>query len=178
MKRSVLIGLAVLLAAVVIIASTALFTVREDQQAIVLQFGDPVKTVPASEAGLHFKTPFIQNVVYFEARNLNFDADPVEIIVVNEERLLVDAFVRYRIADPLVYFQRLSGQSPDPGRMRGVFDERLDAVLGEAVRGVLGEVQIKDIITERRAELVARIQSSVSEEARKLGVEIIDVRIR
>jgi membrane protease subunit HflC len=178
MNRPVLIAIAAIVLITVLVASSALFTVRESEQALVLQFGDPVKTVPAADAGLHFKTPVVQNVVFFDARNLNFDADPVEVIVANEERLLVDSFVRYRIADPLVYFQRLSRGSGDPNAMRARFNERIDAVLGEAVRGVLGEVQIKDIITERRAELMARIQSSVAEEARKLGVEIIDVRIR
>ncbi|MCQ8184685.1 protease modulator HflC [Parvularcula maris] len=161
-----------------IIASSALFTVKEDEQAIVLQFGDPVKTIPSEDAGLHFKTPVVQNVVRFSAKNLNFDAAPVEVIVANEERLLVDAFVRYEIADPLLYFQRLSGVSTNALEIRERFDTRIGAVLGEAVRQVLGEVQIRDIITERRGELMAAIQAAVSEEARALGVRIIDVRIR
>ncbi|NNU15405.1 protease modulator HflC [Parvularcula sp. ZS-1/3] len=160
------------------IASSALYTVREDQQALVLQFGDPVATIPASDAGLHTKTPILQNVVYFDAKNLNFDAQPVEVIVANEERLLVDAFVRYRIADPLLYFQRLSGTSTDPDSMRNRFNDRIGAFLNEAIRQVLGEVQIRDIITGRRNELMAAIQGAVSEEAAKLGVQIIDVRIR
>lgn len=162
-----------------LIISTALFTVREDQQAIVLQFGDPIKEVPSERAGLHFKTPLLQQVLYFDAKNLNYDAQPVEVIVANEERLLVDAFVRYRIAEPLIYFQSLSGSSGgDPDTMRRNFDRRIGAVLNEAIRQVLGEVQIRDIITERRSELMAAIQAAVAEEARKLGVAIIDVRIR
>lgn len=160
-----------------IAASFFFFTVREDQQAIVLQFGDPVAQVNAEEAGLHTKLPW-QNVVEFDAKNLNYDADPVEVIVANEERLLVDAFVRYRIADQLLYFQRLSGGSDNADAMRSRFNSRIGAVLNEAIRQVLGEVQIKDIITERRGELMAAIQTAVAEEARQLGVEIIDVRIR
>lgn len=174
-------GLAVLVGFLIVglfIASTALFTVKEDEQAVVLQFGDPVKTIPSEEAGLHFKTPILQNAIKFDAKNLNYDANPVEVIVANEERLLVDAFVRYRIVDPLLYYQRLAGSSGTPALMRNNFDDRVGAVLNEAIRQVLGEVQIKDIITERRAELMAAIQSNVAEEARKLGVEIIDVRIR
>ncbi|MEM6748283.1 MAG: protease modulator HflC [Pseudomonadota bacterium] len=115
---------------------------------------------------------------FFEARNLNFDADPVEVIVANEERLLVDAFVRYRISDPLVYFQTLSRGSTDPGNMRSRFNDRLDAVLGEAMREVLGEVNIRSIITEQRNALMSDIQENVAAEALKLGVTIIDVRIR
>lgn len=161
-----------------LIISTALFTVREDQQAIVLQFGDPIKEVPSERAGLHFKTPLLQQVLYFDAKNLNYDAQPVEVIVANEERLLVDAFVRYRIAEPLTYYQSLSGGAGDPDTMRRNFDRRIGAVLNEAIRQVLGEVQIRDIITERRSELMAAIQAAVAEEARKLGVAIIDVRIR
>ena len=160
------------------IGSSALFTVREDQQALVLQFGDPVTEIPSEEAGLHFKTPVLQQVIYFDARNLNYDAQPVEVIVANEERLLVDAFVRYRIAEPLRYYQSLAGAAGDPVTMRRNFNQRIEAVLNESIRQVLGEVQIKDIITERRGELMAAIQSSVAEEAMKLGVEIIDVRIR
>ncbi|GGY44063.1 protease modulator HflC [Parvularcula lutaonensis] len=160
-----------------IAASFFFFTVREDQQAIVLQFGDPVAQVDSEDAGLHTKLPW-QNVVKFDAKNLNYDADPVEVIVANEERLLVDAFVRYRIADQLLYFQRLSGGSDDAVAMRNRFNSRIGAVLNEAIRQVLGEVQIKDIITERRGELMAAIQKAVAEEARQLGVEIIDVRIR
>jgi membrane protease subunit HflC len=158
-------------------ASLILFTVREDQQALVLQFGDPVDIIASEDAGLHAKLPW-QNVVEFDAKNLLFDANPVEVIVANEERLLVDAFVRYRIANQLVYYQRLSRGSANSDAMRDRFYDRLGAVLNEAIRQVLGEVNIRDIITERRGELMASIQQSVAEEVRKLGVEVIDVRIR
>lgn len=160
------------------VAQLALFTVREDQQAIVLQFGEPVRTLPAGNAGLHFKTPFIQNVIDFDAKNLNFDADPVEVIVANEERLLVDAFVRYEIDDPLEYYSALGRGSAEPVAMRNRFNERIGAVLNEAIREVLGEVTISDIITEQRSLLMTSIQSNVAQEAESLGVSIIDVRIR
>jgi membrane protease subunit HflC len=161
-----------------VIASGAFFTVAEDEQVIVLQFGEPVQTIKPVDAGLHFKLPIVQNVIRFDAKNLNFNAQPVEVIVANEERLLVDAFVRYEIADPLLYYQRLSAVSTDAEGIRNRFNNRIGAVLGEAVRQVLGEVRIRDIITERRGELMTAIQTAVAEEARKLGVRIIDVRIR
>lgn len=178
MNRSIGILLGLIAFIAVTVASGTFLMVREDQQALVLQFGDPVETYSAEDAGLHIKFPFLQNAIFFDARNLNFDADPVEVIVANEERLLVDAFVRYRISDPLVYFQTLSRGSADPENMRRRFNDRLDAVLGEAMREVLGEVTIRAIITEQRNALMSDIQENVASEALKLGVTIIDVRIR
>ncbi len=178
MNRSIGIVLGLIAFIAVTVASGTFLMVREDQQALVLQFGDPVETYSSEEAGLHIKFPFLQNAIFFDARNLNFDADPVEVIVANEERLLVDAFVRYRISDPLVYFQTLSRGSADPVNMRRRFNDRLDAVLGEAMREVLGEVTIRAIITEQRNALMSDIQDNVASEALKLGVTIIDVRIR
>ena len=161
----------------IMVASFMLFAVREDRQALLLQFGEPIRTYGDEAAGLHTKLPW-QNVVYFDAKNLNFDADPVEVIVANEERLLVDAFVRYQITEPLVYFQTLGRGQTDFDAMRRRFDERLGAVVNEAIRRVLGEVTIVDIITEQRSNLMSAIQTDVAEEARKLGVAIVDVRIR
>ncbi|WP_031550708.1 protease modulator HflC [Parvularcula oceani] len=164
---------------VLIALGMVFFTVREDQQAIVLQFGDPVRVLNDDDAGLHAKLPIAQDVVYLDSRNLEFDLSrPIEIIVANEERLLVDAFVRYEITDPLQYFQRFSQGARDAETMRQSFNNRLTNVLGEAMRQVLGEVQIRDIITERRVELMTAIQQAVAEEARQFGVRIIDVRIR
>ncbi|MEM1409179.1 MAG: protease modulator HflC [Pseudomonadota bacterium] len=177
MQRSAGFGL-VLLVAIAFVGQTAFFTIREDQQAIVLQFGEPVRTYPAGSAGLHFKTPLVQNVIDFDAKNLNYDADPVEVIVANEERLLVDAFVRYRIASALDYYAALSRGSTDADAMRRRFNERLGAVLNEAIRQVLGEVAIADIITERRNLLMSSIRNNVAAEVESLGVDIIDVRIR
>lgn len=170
------------LVVVVVVMSQVFFTVREDKQALVLQFGAPqgapINRPGTDEAGLHVKLPFIQNVVEFDRKNLEFDLqNSIEIIVANEQRLLVDAFVRYRIIDPLLYFQSL-GSSDDERLLRRNFNTRLNAVLGEAMRGTLGSVEIRDIITARRVELMQEIQAQVTEEARKLGVQIIDVRIR
>ena len=154
------------------------FTVREDQQAIVLQFGDPVRQITDSE-GLKAKIPIAQDVVYLDDRNLGFDLQrPVEIIVANEERLQVDAFVRYLITDPLQYFQRFSRGSRSPAVMEENFDSRLTAILGDAMREVLGGKRISQIIDTERAEIMERIQELVEDEARGLGVEIVDVRIR
>ncbi|MEM9422253.1 MAG: protease modulator HflC, partial [Pseudomonadota bacterium] len=175
--------LAILVAgAVLVLSNTILFTVPEQQQALVLQFGDPVSgainEVGEDEAGLKMKLPW-QNVVYFDRRNLEFDLPrPEEIIVANEERLLVDAFVRYRITDPLLYFQTMGAGANNPTFMRSNFNQRLENILGEAMRGQLGSKRIGRIINEDRASIMASIKADVTDEARKQGVTIIDVRIR
>ncbi len=168
--------------AALVLSSTILFTVPEYQQALVLQFGDPVAGAinepGQDEAGLKMKLPW-QNVVYFDRRNLEFDLPrPVEIIVANEERLLVDAFVRYRITDPLLYFQTMGAGANNPSFMRTNFNQRLQNILGEAMRGQLGSKTIGRIINQERAPIMAAIKADVTEEARKQGVTIIDVRIR
>jgi membrane protease subunit HflC len=167
-------GLLILLFAL----GSVFFTVREDQQAIVLQFGDPRRVIE-DDAGLYAKLPIAQDVVYLDARNLEFDLDrPIEIIVANEERLQVDAFVRYIITDPLQYFQRFSQGSRDFRTMQRSFDNRLTNILGEAMREVLGSKRITQIIDTERVETMRTIQALVEAEARALGVEIVDVRIR
>lgn len=172
-----LIALAALVIVAIVAIGSIFFTVREDQRAIVLQFGDPVKTI--DEAGLQMKLPIAQDVVYLDARNLEFDLDrPIEIIVANEERLQVDAFVRYVITDPLQYFQRFSQGSRDFRTMQQSFDNRLTNILGEAMREVLGSKRITQIIDIERVETMRTIQQLVEAEARNLGVEIVDVRIR
>lgn len=166
-----------------VLISAVAFTVKETQQALVLQFGAPqgdaINQPGEGEAGLHFKLPFVQNVVYFDRRNLEFDLPrSLEIIVANEERLLVDAFVRYRIIDPLLYFQTLGAGAGNPAQMRSNFNNRLTNILSEAMRGQLGSKTISRIINQERAPIMAAITSDVTDEARKLGVQIIDVRIR
>lgn len=173
-----LIAVLVLIVVALFAIASVFFTVREDQQAIILQFGDP-KRVIADDAGLFAKLPIAQDVVYLDARNLEFDLDrPIEIIVANEERLQVDAFVRYVITDPLQYFQRFSQGSRDFRSMQQSFDNRLTNILGEAMREVLGSKRITQIIDSERVETMRTIQQLVSAEARTLGVEIVDVRIR
>lgn len=176
----------ILVGAFLIFAGSIFYTVREDEQAIVLRFGAPVggainaPNAPEGAAGpgLHLKLP-VDNVVRFDRKNLEFDLTrSIEIIVANEERLLVDAFVRYRIADPLAYFQALSAAGGSSNMMRANFNTRLNNILSEAMRGQLGSRTIRAIINTERAETMAAIRSDVTEEARELGVEIIDVRIR
>ncbi|MEM9232971.1 MAG: protease modulator HflC, partial [Pseudomonadota bacterium] len=171
----------IVLGTVLILAGFLFFTVNERQQALVLQFGAPVggaiNEPGTDESGLKMKLPW-QNVVYFDRRNLEFDSRPAEIIVANQERLLVDAFVRYQIVDPLLYYQSLGAGGASPDIMRQGLDVRLTQILEDAMRERLGSRTIRQIIDEQRAEIMRLIGQDVTAEARKLGIRTIDVRIR
>jgi len=146
----------------------AAFIVPESKSAIVLRFGEPVGKYMT--AGLKFKTPFLENVVMIDKRNRELDQDEIEIIASNQERLRVDAFARYRITDPVLFYQ--SVRSVDGG------EQRMLTQMNQAVRRVLGEVSVDDIVSGRRTELMVRIRDLLGASARQLGVEIIDVKIR
>lgn len=146
----------------------AIFVVPESQSAIVLRFGDP--QTQHSEAGLKFKAPLIENHVYIDRRNRELDQDPIEVIVANQERLLVDAFARYRIANPLQFYQSV--------RTEEAGDDRLRTQMSQTVQRVLGEATVDDIVSGKRNELMQRIRELLGSSARQLGIEIIDVKIR
>lgn len=155
-----LVGLFVLL--------NAVFVVPESKSAIVLRFGEP--TGKHTTAGLKFKTPFVENVEFIDKRNLELDQEEIEIIARNQERLRVDAFARYRIIDPVLFYQ--SVRTVDFG------EQRLLPQMNTTVRRVLGEVSVDDIVSGRRTELMVRIRDLLGASARQLGIEIIDVKIR
>jgi membrane protease subunit HflC len=167
MSRSILTAAAIIVAGLVIVAMSALFTVHQAHQALVLQFGAPVRVI--QEPGLKVKIPFIQNVVYFDKRLLDFDADAQEVIMADQKRLVVDAFARYRIVDPLQFFQAVTNEA----NMRA----RLAAVVNSSLRNVLGSVPFSAVLTVRRAELMRDISQSVVNETKSFGVEVVDVRI-
>ena len=147
---------------------SAIFIVDETEQALVLQFGEPIRV--ENEPGLKFKLPFIQNVSYFDRRVLDLDSPVQEIIAADQERLVVDTFARYQITDPLAFFQTV-------GSIAGA-QSRLSTVLNSATRRVLGEVNYTTIVRDDRASLMARIRQQVNREADDFGMEIVDVRIR
>jgi membrane protease subunit HflC len=167
MNRTLLTIVGVLIAIAVAIGLSAVYTVHQTQQAMVLQFGDPVRVVQAP--GLHWKVPVFQNVVYFDKRLLDFDADPQEVILQDQKRLVVDAFARYRITDPLLFFQTVGTENA----MRS----RLGAIVIASLRNVLGSVPFSAVLTSRRSELMRQIRDLVVAEAKSFGVEVVDVRI-
>ncbi|MEX6632067.1 protease modulator HflC [Hyphococcus lacteus] len=161
-----LIGVAVLALLIVVVNSA--FIVPETHSALVFRFGEPKNQY--TEAGLKFKVPFAESVNFIDKRNRNLEQGQTEIIARNQERLIVDAFARYRIIDPLRFYQSV--------RTEKVGEDRVGSQLENSMRAVLGSVTVDEIISERRSELMGRIQEQLSESARPLGVEIIDVKIR
>ena len=166
MKGAKLILPGIVLVAVVVFQS--LFIVQEISQAIVLQFGDPKKIV--TKAGLNFKLPFIQNVVYLDKRILNLDNDPEEVIAADQKRLIVDAFARFKIVDPLKFYISVGNER--------VARSRLSTIINSRIRGVLGTQELATLLSTDRARQMQLIQSQVNEEAKNFGIEIVDVRIK
>ncbi|HET6376120.1 MAG TPA: protease modulator HflC, partial [Methylocella sp.] len=153
------------------VALSAAFTVDQTEQAIVLRFGEPVPgrglvTTP----GLHFKYPFIENVVFLDNRILVVEAPKQEVLASDNNRLEVDSFLRYRIVDPLKFYQTVG--SPERA------NSQLGFILNSAVRRVLGEADMTQIVRENRADLMVKIRDQVNQEGGRLGISAVDVRIR
>lgn len=159
---------------VLIVLFNTLFVVGQTEQAVVLRFGQPVAVINATGryAGLQMKVPFVENVVFLDRRNQALEADQEEIITADQERLVVDAFVRYRISDPLRYFTTL--------RTTQQANDRLERMVNSSLRQVLGSATSNEIISGRRAQLTLLSRNDVIARARaaQLGITIIDVRIK
>lgn len=158
----------IVIAVLGVLASASLFTVHQTQQALVLQFGDPRAVV--TEPGLHVKMPFVQNVIYLDKRILALDSPAEELIASDQKRLVVDAFTRYRIIDPLQFYKSLQNEARA--------NSRLAAVVSSSMRSVLGAEEFQAVVRDKRADLMARIRDLVNGQANDFGIEIVDVRIR
>ncbi len=168
MRKSPLILIALVIIGVVGLSS--IFIVDERERALVLQFGRVVAV--KEEPGLAFKIPLIQDVVRYDDRILSIDVQPLEVTPLDDRRLVVDAFARYRISD-LEQFRQAVGVGGIP-----VAEDRLDRILRAETREVLGSVSSRDILSSDRAALMLRIRNSAIAEARALGVNVIDVRLK
>jgi membrane protease subunit HflC len=154
--------------AVAAAAYTALFVVHVNEQAIVLEFGKPVRII--SEPGLYWKLPVVQTVESFDRRILDIDTAEQEVTAADQKRLKVDAFARYRIVDPLLFYQAVR----DERSVRA----RLGPVIEASLRRVLGEVTFQDVVRDKREALMKRIAQQVNEEGKEFGLEVVDVRIK
>ncbi len=150
-----------------IVANSTLFTVHQASQALVLQFGKPVRV--ERDPGLKFKVPFVQNVEYFDRRILDLDPQPQEVILQDQKRVNVDSFARYRIVDPLEFRKKVSTDL----EFRAVFGGRLNS----AVRAEVGKVLLGDMLTAKRADVMYLISEQLKSQGADFGVEVIDVRI-
>jgi membrane protease subunit HflC len=142
--------------------------VQEINQAIVLQFGDPKKII--YKAGLNFKLPFIQNVVYLDKRVLNLDNPPEEVIASDQKRLIIDAITRFQIIDPLKFYISVGNER--------VARSRLSTIINSRIRGVLGTQELATLLSTERTKQMTIIRNDVNKEAKSFGIKIIDVRIK
>ncbi len=159
--------LGILVMVIGIVASSAAFTVNQTNQAIVLQFGEPKRVI--TQPGLHWKMPFIQRVLFFEKRVLNLNVPKESVLLSDQKRLLVDASARYRITDPLLFYQRV--------RTEDGVRQRLGAILKASLRHALGKVTLASVLSEERTEIMRNIRKSVNREAIRFGIELLDVRL-
>jgi len=144
------------------------FTVPQWMQAVVVRLGDPVRTV--REPGLYMKLPFVQEVLYFDRRILDYDAQPRELLTVDKQQLVVDNYARFRIIDPLQYYRTVRNEAGA--------QSRLDDILYSNVRETLGRHTLREIVSEKRTELLEQVTKRSDENARGYGIEVIDVRVK
>ena len=159
---------AALVVLILVVVSGAVFTVDQTEEALVLYFGQPVRTI--DKPGLHAKIPFFESVVDLDNRILDLEQPQVEVLASDNTRILVDAFLRYHIADSLKFYQTV-------GTTRRA-DNQLSSILNSALRQVLGEATLTQIVRDKRAELMVQIRDLVNTEGARLGVAVNDVRIR
>jgi membrane protease subunit HflC len=167
MNRAVLTTIGIVVAVAVIVSLSAFYTVHQAEQVLVLQLGKPVRVV--KEPGLKVKLPFMQDITRFDRRLLDFDAEAQEVIMSDQKRLVVDAFARYRIVDPLLFYQAVGNEA----NMRA----RLGAIVNASLRNTLGQVPFAMVLTARRSELMRHMSELVINEAKPFGIEVLDVRI-
>jgi membrane protease subunit HflC len=165
-SRATIIGGAIVIALIVLLMS--LFTVQQTQQALVVRLGQPQRFI--NTVGLHVKMPFLDRVVYFDRRVLNLDLPEEEVIAQDRKRLVVDAFARWRITDPLRFYQALT--NTDTARLR------LQPILASNVRRILGAETFAAVLSGQRAELMHDIRDAMNVEVRNFGINITDVRIK
>ncbi len=161
----------ILIPIIIVIAATiffSIFIVKEINQAIVLQFGDPKRIL--LKPGLNFKIPFIQNVVFLDKRILNLDTPPEEVIASDQKRLIVDAFARFQIVDPLKFYISVGNER--------VARSRLSTIINSRIRNVLGQQELQTLLSQDRTKQMALIQEGVNNEAENFGIKIVDVRIK
>ncbi len=168
MLRALLAALVVIVGAIGTVAYFALFIVHVNEQAIVLEFGKPVRII--SDPGLFWKIPVVQTVDYFDRRILDIDTAPQEVTASDQKRLIVDAFARYRITDPLLFYQTV--------RDERMVRSRLGPIIESALRRVLGGSTFQDVVRDKREALMKSIAHTVNEEGKEFGLEVVDVRIK
>lgn len=165
-KLKIIIGAAVVV--VLTLISESVFVVAQTEQAIVLQFGEPMREIKTP--GLKFKVPFIQKVVVYDNRLLNLDPPAQEVVLNDKKRLDVDSFTRYRIVNPLKFYQTV--------RTEIQARSKLEEIVNSSVRKVLGRITLQELLSQKRTQIMADISKAVKVDAEQIGVNVADVRIR
>jgi modulator of FtsH protease HflC len=168
MNRPAAIALAVLVVGLALLGLGCLFTVDQTQQALVLQFGEPKRTI--REPGLKLKLPLVQNVVYFDRRVLDIEPPSEEVIATDQKRLVIDSFARFRILDPLQFYRSVGTEQ--------AARSRLGSTISGSLRRVLGSVTLASVLSEERDRIMRQITEEVAAQAKSFGIEVIDVRLR
>ena len=150
----------------VIFAST-MFSVDQRQQVLITEFGKPVRVI--KEPGINFKIPLIQEAIFFEKRIIDLGIQDQEVIASDQKRLIINAFAKYKIIDPLKFYTTAR-------TMQGL-SSKIDGILDSSLRQVIGEVKLSELLTQNRSDIMAKISSTVGRQAKIFGIEIVDVRI-
>jgi membrane protease subunit HflC len=160
-------AIAILLLIVAIVGYSTLFTVNQTKQALVVRLGQPVRVI--TDPGLNVKVPFIDSVIYVDKRILDLEAPAQEVIASDQKRLVVDAFARYRVTDPLKFYQTVGEAGVNP---------QLAILLNSALRSVLGGATLVDVVRNEREQLMTQVRTQLDHEAQQFGIKVVDVRIR
>jgi modulator of FtsH protease HflC len=166
--RRILVGVAVVLVVAGIFLTNALFIVDQTQQALVLQFGQPMRVV--RDPGLWVKRPFLEQVVLYDNRLLDFEPPKEEVIVSDQKRVVVDTYTRYRITDPLLFYQTANSEV--------AVRARLNAMVNGSLRRVLGNVTLSALLSQQRPAIMKQIRDEVRDQGKSFGIDVVDVRIR
>jgi len=152
---------------VLIVAWSSVFVVSQIEEALVLQFGKPIRVV--DDAGLHFKLPW-QDVVEYDRRILDFEPPAEEVIAADQKRLVVDTYVRFRIVNPLQFYQSVGTEL--------VARQRVGSIMTGALRRIIGGIELQDVISQRRAEIMQQVRDEVNTQSTGFGLDVVDVRIK
>jgi modulator of FtsH protease HflC len=168
MSRRALFAVAAVLIVAGIFAMSSLFIVDQTEQALVLQFGQPLRVIRTP--GLQVKKPFIQNVIIYDKRLLDFEPPPEEVIASDQKRLIVDTYARYRITNPLLFYQSVASEVTARAR--------LGALVSGTLRQIIGNVTLSALLSPQRATIMRQIRDEVAGQAKPFGIDVVDVRIR
>lgn len=158
----------IVVAAILFVLGNSVYIVTQTEQAIVLQFGEPMRVI--TEPGLKFKVPFIQNVIFYDKRLLNLDPPAQEVVLNDKKRLDVDSFTRYKIIDPLKFYKTV--------RSEALAKSKLEEIVNSSVRKILGRITLQELLSQQRTKIMANISTAVKIDAEQIGVSVADVRIR